>query len=96
MESEIEAGRAHFWSDGESAVVTRPVRYPGGAVVIEVLSAAGVLSSLWKRIAPAVEAQGRALGATKLYAMGRIGWSRSSRPEGWKTEMAVIMKDLGA
>lgn len=96
MESEIAAGLAHFWCDGESAVVTRPVQYPGGAVVVEILSAAGVLSSLWKRIAPQIEEYGRSLGATKLYAMGRIGWARSSRPEGWKLEMSVIMKDLGA
>ena len=87
-------GTAQFWCDGTSAVVTCLETFPGGALVVKVLSGAGTSESIWREIAPRIEAFGREKGARAIHILGRLGWERSSRPEGWNREMVLLVKEL--
>ena len=90
----LAVGSAHFWCDGESALVTRTVTYPGGAAAVEILAAFGNLPSIWGAIVPQIETAANSIGARRLWAMGRPGWVHSAKANGWRAEMVVIVKDL--
>ena len=94
IDRELTEGRAQFWCDGESAIVTRLIEYPGGAKVIEILAAYGHLESLWTQIQPALETYARNNGIGILRATGRLGWARAGKKHGWKAEMVIIEKEL--
>lgn len=84
-------GHGQFWSDGESALVTRAVLYPGGAVALEAVAAAGKLESLRDTVAPKVEEWARSQGFTHMLIAGRGGWARV---HGWRHYQSVIVKEL--
>jgi hypothetical protein len=96
IDSLLLSGDGQFWCDGDSALVTRIIAYPGGATAFECIAAVGNAEGLWKRIAPQVEATGRQWGLKRIYALGRLGWERhQSRPDGWERFMVCLVKDLG-
>lgn len=90
----LTAGEAQFWCDGETAAVTRIVRYPGGALALETLAVTGTMDALWNSIVPAAEEYARSIGITEMHAMGRFGWGRAAQKHGWKPEMVVITKRI--
>ena len=92
LDLELSEGRAQFWSDGEAAMVTRVVSYPGGAVCLDVLAAAGNLRKLTQQIAPAAEEWARANGLTHLLVAGRPGWTRVLK--NWRHYQNVMVKEL--
>lgn len=89
----VRSDQAQFWSDGVSALVTRVVKYPGGAVAIEAMAAAGTSESLWQDIEPGVEKFARAHGLTHELIAGRIGWVRKV-PPGWRHYQSMFIKEL--
>lgn len=92
IDARVADGRAQFWCDGKAALVTEVVPYPGGAVAVEALAAAGDIAALMESIAPAVEQWARANKATHLRVLGRPGWVR--RWSDWRHEQSVIVKEL--
>ena len=84
---------AQFWCDGNAALVTRIVAYPGNAVAVETLAAAGNLETLRDEIAPAVEAWGRLHGCTHLLIAGRAGWARVHRDK-WRHHQSILIRNL--
>lgn len=94
IDNELKEGRAQFWCDGESAIVTRPRQYPGGAIDLEVLTIAGTLESVWQNIEPKLEEYAAQIGAVRLHATGRFGWKRSAVKNGWSPYMLVLKKDI--
>ncbi len=93
IDAALDANDAQWWCDGENALVTRVVRYPGGAVVIEGIAAFGCLVGLWNNIQPRLVEWGKAIGATRLHALGRLGWGKK-HPDDWKIHMVMICKDI--
>lgn len=89
----LATGQAQFWCDGRAALVTRVVSYPGGAVAVEPLAAAGRKASLVGEIADAVEVWAKSIGATHLRFDGRPGWQRVLGP-GWVMAQVVMVKEL--
>ncbi len=87
------AGTAQFWSDGKAALVTAVREYPGGAVALETVAAAGRLSSLRDEINRNAEAWARDQGLSHLLIAGRPGWARVHR--GWRHYQSVLLKELG-
>lgn len=85
-------GQAQFWCDGQSGLITRVVEYPGGAVALEAVAAAGKLDGLTDTIAPRVEQWAREQGFTHLLIAGRPGWERVFR--GWRHHQSVLLKEL--
>lgn len=87
-------GKAQFWSNGQAALVTRIVEFPGGAVVLEAIAGAGDMDALIGAIEEHVEGAAREAGLTHLFAPGRLGWLRALRRKGWRHFQTTIVKDL--
>lgn len=85
-------GLAQFWCDGDSALVTRVVDYPGGARALEAVAAAGKMDTLCDDIAPQVENWARSHGFTHLLIAGRPGWARVH--SNWRHHQSVLLKEL--
>lgn len=90
----LAEGLAQFWATDKAALITKINEYPGGAVAIEVLAAAGEGNELRGSIAEAVEAWGRSIGATHIKIEGRRGWGRTLKPAGWKIHQEILLKDI--
>lgn len=90
----LSEGAAQFWATSEAALITKINEYPGGAVAIEVLAAAGEGGELRGPIAEAVEAWGRTIGATHIRIEGRRGWGRTLKASGWKIHQEILLKDI--
>lgn len=86
-------GVLQYWCDGNAALVTRVVEYPGGAVAVEAVAGAGDGDALIASLEPELARWGRENGFTHLKVAGRLGWLRK-RPEGWKAHQVIIMKEL--
>ena len=87
-------GSAQFWGTDKAALLTKVNEYPGGAVAIEVLAAAGSGNELRGPIAEAVEAWGRSFGATHIRIEGRRGWGRTLKPSGWTIHQEILLKEI--
>jgi hypothetical protein len=92
IDEELAAGRAQFWCDGEAALVSRVIDYPGGAQVLDVLAAAGKLKNLTQNIAPMVEQWSRQNGLSHMMVAGRGGWVRVLRD--WRHYQSIMVKEL--
>ena len=92
IDRELADGRAQFWSDGSSALVTRVVQYPGGARVLEALAAAGDMDGLVQAIEPITDDFARMQGLTHRMIAGRAGWARVHK--GWRHYQTVLVKDV--
>lgn len=69
-------GLAQFWATGDAAIVTRLVEWPGGAVTIEVIAAAGRKADITGPLHAAAREWAAANGATHVLVAGREGWKR--------------------
>lgn len=91
IDAEVVEGRAQFWCDGEAALVTRMVEYPGGANVLEALAGAGTLDGLLN-IAPLTEGFAKSRGATHRMIPGRAGWQRVFKD--WRLYQSALVKEV--
>lgn len=94
IDAMLITGTAQFWCDGKAALVTRIVDYPGGAVVLDGLAAAGDMASLHDDIDDQTEAWAREQNIPILMVTGRVGWPRVLADKGWKHHQTVLIKEL--
>lgn len=92
IDSMLISGNAQFWCDGQSALVTKIVEYPGGAVVLESVAATGCIESLRDVICAEVEEWAREQKMTHLLIAGRPGWARVHK--GWRHHQSILIKGL--
>ena len=88
----VHAGTAQYWCDGNAALVTHIVEYPGGAVALEALAAAGTMTSLTDGIAAQAEEWAREQGLSHLLIAGRRGWERVHKD--WHHHQSILVKEL--
>lgn len=91
IDEKLANGLAQFWCDGNVALVTEIVRWPGGAVTVDALAAAGNMKSLNENVEHAVK-EWAAGFATHLRVIGRPGWVKAKT--GWKHEQSILTKAL--
>lgn len=89
----VWSGRAQFWSTDEAAIIAELKVYPGGAVVIEGVIAAGELDGIRKLIVVA-EAWGRLHGAGFAKIESRLGWLRALKDDGYELWQTALVKEL--
>lgn len=92
IDAMLLAGTAQFWSDGKAALVTAIREYPGGAVALEAIAAAGKMGSLRDEINANVEQWARGQGLSHLLIAGRPGWARVHK--GWRHYQSILLKEL--
>jgi hypothetical protein len=87
-------GRAQFWQEGNTLVVTEVIDYPQRRVV-RLWLAAGDLRDAEATL-PRIEAWAKERGATMVEAVGRAGWRNSARERGFTATAVVYRKELDA
>jgi hypothetical protein len=76
IDSQLGAGLAQFWATDEAAIVTELKAWPGGAVTIEVIAAAGKKGDITGPLHTAAREWAETQGATHILVAGRDGWRR--------------------
>ena len=88
----LTEGLAQYWASDDAAMVSRLVTWPGGAVTVEVLAAAGKKADITGHLGAAVMEWGKSNGATHALVAGRDGWKRE-RPD-FRHYQTLIIKEL--
>jgi len=94
IDAMLADGTAQFWCDGEAALVTRILEFPGGAKVLDAIAGAGDMNALSEKIEPACTAFGQAMRLSHLFVTGRHGWKKVLGPHGWKFHQSILTKEL--
>lgn len=89
----VEAGEARFWPGAAAAMVTLIEDEPRERRMLLWL-AGGDLTELRDLLLPKVEAAARAAGCRRLLIVGRPGWERALRPQGFTPLARLIAKEL--
>ena len=90
--ADIIAGRAVLWTGAASAMVTQIVTEASGKCIHAWL-AGGDLREIIAMV-PGIEAWARTSGCTHATVMGRPGWARALRPQGYRQCGAELKKVL--
>ena len=89
----IERGEAGFWPGRRSAAVALVEDDPCERRVL-IWLAGGDLAELGGPILEQIEAWGRATGCRRALIVGRAGWERALKRQGYAPLARVIAKDL--
>jgi hypothetical protein len=90
----LASGAARIWFGEQSALVAQVKTFPGGALALNILVAAGDRDELVNTLYPRVEEWGRAMGCIVGLIESRPGWARVMRGHGYDTFQVSIIKDL--
>ena len=92
IDAMLSAGLAQFWATDDAAMVTQLNAWPGGAVTIEVVAAAGKKGDILGPLYDAAREWGAVNGATHILVAGREGWRREL-PE-FHHYQTLLLKEL--
>jgi hypothetical protein len=88
----LSEGLAQFWATPDAAIVTLLKSWPGGAVTVEVVAAAGKKCDITGPLHTAAAAWAKEHGATHVMVAGRKGWQREL-PE-YRHYQTLLIKEL--
>lgn len=88
----LSEGLAQFWATDDAAMVSQLREWPGGAVTVEVIAAAGRKSDIIGHLGDSVQAWGAANGASHALVAGRDGWRRE-RPD-FRHYQTLLIKEF--
>jgi hypothetical protein len=69
-------------------------RYPGGALDVHGLVAAGDMVEIRDNLIPCAEAWGRANGCIAGVVESRPGWAKVLKPSGYEVSQVTVRKEL--
>lgn len=93
IDEQLAAGAMQFWATDDAALVTAIKEWPGGAVTVETVAAAGRKADIIGPLREAAERFGAAAGCNIALTIGRDGWKRAL-PE-YRHYQSILIKDLG-
>lgn len=93
VDQQIAAGRIGLMENDAAIIGVERKVYPGGAVELHGMFAAGELNGILELIDLACEA-GRKSGCTIATIASRAGWSKVLRSRGFEVRQQVISKEL--
>jgi hypothetical protein len=88
----VAAGTYHFWPGERSAAVTEVFQYPR-ARYLNVFLAGGDMDEILQ-MEPCFCSWGKHLGCSRIFLIGREGWGKVLKSQGWQTQFAVVSKTL--
>jgi hypothetical protein len=88
----LSDGLAQFWATDDAAIVTELKAWPGGAVTVEVIAAAGKKGDITGPLHKAAQEWAKGEGATHVLVAGRDGWRREL-PE-FRHYQTLLLKEL--
>ncbi|WP_332763911.1 hypothetical protein [Phenylobacterium sp.] len=89
----VEARECRFWAGREAAMVTEIIEHPQSTDLMLWL-AGGDLDELKNELRPMAEAWGREHDCKRSLIVGRDGWVRALRDEGYSPLARLVMKEL--
>lgn len=87
------AGEARLWAGEQAAMVTVLEDDPGERRLL-IWLAGGDLTELVERLRPAAERWAIEQGCRRVLIIGRAGWERALRPEGYAPLARIMAKEL--
>lgn len=93
VKDRIFSGDATFWPGERSALITTIYDYPQARWLMLWL-AGGDLGELRAILRPVAEAWGRRHGCSRSIILGRAGWARALRDDGYEQIAVMVGKDL--
>jgi hypothetical protein len=94
LDGRILDGIAQFARSENAAIVFELRQYPGGAIDVHGLIAAGDKDEIINELIPQAEAWGRENGATAGVVESRPGWAKALKPHGYEVAQVTIRKEL--
>lgn len=89
----VEAGEAQLWAGRTAAMVTLVEDDPAERRLL-IWLAGGALDELVEGLRPQAEAWARGQGCRRVLVIGRPGWERALKPQGYAPLARLIAKDL--
>jgi hypothetical protein len=93
VEALVRRGEAQFWAATKSALISVVEDDPRERRLL-IWLAGGDLHELSAEVLPRVEAWARTQGCRRLLIVGRAGWERVLKPQGYAPLARLIAKDL--
>lgn len=94
LDQRILSGVAQFMPSDNAAIVVELRAFPGGAVDVHGLIAAGDKDEIIEELIPRAEAWGRENGATAGVIESRPGWARALKPHGYDVAQVTVRKEF--
>lgn len=94
LDKRILDGVARFIRSENAAVVAELRQYPGGAVDVHGLIAAGDKDEIINELIPQAEAWGRESGCVAGVVESRPGWAKALKPHGYEVSQVTVRKEL--
>lgn len=89
----IDAGEAQLWAGTGAAMVTLVEDDPGERRLL-IWLAGGELTELTEALLPQAERWAKARGCRRMLVIGRPGWERALKPQGFAPLARLIAKEL--
>lgn len=94
LDGRILDGLARFICSENAAIVVELRRYPGGALDVHGLVAAGDKREIIDILIPSAEAWGRDNGCLAGVVESRPGWAKALKPSGYEVSQVTVRKEL--
>ena len=94
LDQRIAEGRATFMATGLAAIVVELRQFPGGAVDVHGLVAAGDRDDIVNILIPRAEAFGRDNGCVAGVVESRPGWAKALKSSGYQVSQVTVRKEL--
>lgn len=94
LDGRILDGRALFMRSEHAAIVVELRQYPGGAMDVHGLIAAGDKDEIVGDLIPRAEAWGRENACLAGVVESRPGWARALKPSGYEVSQITVRKEL--
>lgn len=94
LDGRILSGVAQFWRTDAAAIVAELRQFPGGAVDLHGLIAAGDKDDIVNKLIPQAEAWGKDNGCLAAVVESRPGWARALKGSGYEISQVAVRKEF--
>jgi hypothetical protein len=94
LDERLLTGRAVFMRSAHAAIVVELRQFPGGAMDVHGLIAAGDKNEIITDLIPHAEEWGRENGCLAGVVESRPGWAKALKPYGYTVSQVTVRKEL--
>jgi hypothetical protein len=94
LDQRILSGAAQFIRSDNAGMVFELRQFPGGAIDVHCLIAAGNKDEIINELAPQAEAWGQENGAIAAVVESRPGWAKALKPHGYELSQMTVRKEF--
>jgi hypothetical protein len=94
LDERVSSGRAVCMCSDNAAIIVEFRQFPGGAMDVHGLIAAGDKDEIVNDLIPRAEFLGRENGCVAGVVESRSGWARALKPSGYQVSQVTVRKEL--